>query len=244
MAYEDGEIEDGEVAEDGEVRDETPNTNGTENSDKRKATSPPRAEDAAKRVKVDQPENGAEEGECDESDEGEINSPEPEPMEVDKRKTEDGELELDLSDVELFQDKNISDIDWSVILPDGIPTLPPPSAADERPSFSIASILRCAKVQKHSSYLIRNEKLLSSLESILASETASADQPKSEPTNSNCSTSNTTPRHHCNLKHIIAENRAKLGLNGNVPLRPFMPPNRFNGALAHEVTQFILDGHR
>lgn len=132
--------------------------------------------------------------------------------------------------MELFQDKNINDIEWSVILPD---TSSSTAGSDERASFSTASILRCAKVSKHSSYLIRNPKLLSNLETIL-SETSSA--PMSDATRA------TVKTHSC-LKHIIAANRAALGLDATVPLRPFMPPSRFNGAFAHEVTQFILDGH-
>jgi len=225
MAYEDGEIEDGEVPEDGEVREE--NQNGNENCEKRKATSPPHQTNGSeKRIKVEQ-ENGAEEGECI-SDEGEINSPEPEAMEVDKQKAEDGELELDLSDVELFQDKHVNDIEWSAILPAAAL-----SSSDRPRSFSPTSILRAASVEKHAPYLVRNEKLRASLDELFR-DSNMTDESSATPKNLSSG--------QCNIGKVISENRARLGLTPEVPLRPFLPPTRFNGALANEITQFILDG--
>ena len=95
--------------------------------------------------------------------------------------------------------------------------------------FSTGSILRCARVDAHSSYLIRNPQLLKSLESILSASPEPVPVP--------------SKNKHCNLSSIISKNRQKLGLESKVPLRPFLPPTRFNGAFSNEITQFILDEH-
>ena len=135
----------------------------------------------------------------------------------------DGELELDLSDVELFQDKTIKDIDWISILPTD-PESDPNMGSNY---FTPASILRSAHVTKHS-HLIRNSKIMKNLRTTLE------ECPEVKPTH--------FPSRYTNLDNIIKQNRKNLGMDSKIPLRPFFPPSRLNGTLAHEVTQFILNG--
>ena len=139
-------------------------------------------------------------------------------------------MELDLSDVELFQDKHVNDIEWSAILPTAAL-----SSSDQPRSFSPTSILRAASVEKHAPYLVRNEKLRASLDELFR-DTNMTDKSSATPMHKNLSSG------QCNIGKVISENRARLGLTPEVPLRPFLPPTRFNGALANEITQFILDG--
>ena len=135
---------------------------------------------------------------------------------------EDGELELDLSDVELFKDKQIADLVWDDILPENVE-----KPEENRNLLSTRSILKNSRVERHSSYLIRNEELKISLENALG-ENSEIKEKCEIPSYSSISV-------------LIRKNREKLGLSKKVPLRPFLPPTRFNGALAHQVTQFILD---
>lgn len=216
---EDGEIEDGEVSDSPRREDQN---NG--DSEKRKATSPPHADNTnsgPKRAKIE--DDDIEEGEYESEDEGEIISDNENGMDVDTR-----DLPIDdmcLQDVELLQDKSMRKIDWSLLLPDKISK----KQRAESEAYTTASILRSARVAKNAKYLIRDPELQKAL----------ADALKAEPEPELVDV--LVAPVHTNLREIIVQNREKIGFPAGLPLRMFRTPTVLNGGLAHEVTQLILD---
>ncbi|CAG5108591.1 Oidioi.mRNA.OKI2018_I69.chr1.g3867.t1.cds [Oikopleura dioica] len=211
---EDGEIEDGEVSD-------SPRREENGESEKRKATSPPQTDNNVKKPKIE--DDDMEEGEYESEDEGEIISDNENGMDVDSR-----DLPIDdlcLQDVELLQDRSMRKIDWSLLIPEK----PPKKERKERDEYTTASILRAARVHKNSKYLIRDPELLKSLEDALAAEPEIEEEKESR------------GPIHSNLREIIVQNRQRIGMPAGLPLRPFKTPTVLNGALAHEVTQLILD---
>ena len=144
-----------------------------------------------------------------------------------------------LQDVELLQDKSMRKIDWSLLLPDKIPK----KQREESEAYTTASILRSARVAKNAKYLIRDpelQKALGNLSSkLLNVNHLVAEALKAEPEPELVDV--LVAPVHTNLREIIVQNREKIGFPAGMPLRMFRTPTVLNGALAHEVTQLILD---
>jgi hypothetical protein len=144
-----------------------------------------------------------------------------------------------LQDVELLQDKSMRKIDWSLLLPDKITK----KQRAESEAYTTASILRSARVAKNAKYLIRDpelQKALGNLSSkLLNVNHLVAEALKAEPEPELVDV--LVAPVHTNLREIIVQNREKIGFPAGMPLRMFRTPTVLNGALAHEVTQLILD---
>jgi hypothetical protein len=144
-----------------------------------------------------------------------------------------------LQDVELLQDKSMRKIDWSLLLPDKIPK----KQRAESEAYTTASILRSARVAKNAKYLIRDPELQKTLGNLslklLNVNHLVAEALKAEPEPELVDV--LVAPVHTNLREIIVQNREKIGFPAGMPLRMFRTPTVLNGALAHEVTQLILD---
>lgn len=144
-----------------------------------------------------------------------------------------------LQDVELLQDKSMRKIDWSLLLPDKITK----KQRAESEAYTTASILRSARVAKNAKYLIRDPELQKALGNLslklLNVNHLVAEALKAEPEPELVDV--LVAPVHTNLREIIVQNREKIGFPAGMPLRMFRTPTVLNGALAHEVTQLILD---
>jgi len=220
MTIEDGEIEDGEVPEEeGELRDTDDEERETE---KRKANQSPTGHDS-KRPKIEDPEEG------ELSEDGEINSPEPMDMNNSKDLS-DGEIGEIFSKVDFFPEKIKKQIDWDSILPSNVPRTQidqtTPTAAD---LVNPLAIFKRTQLKQHMSTLIRDEKLKQKIESVFNSED-----------DSSMSVETPVPPDRSSLEQVLRSNRRQLNMPLEIPIRPFMTPNRIRGELSNRVTHFVL----
>jgi len=214
MTIEEGEIEDGEVPEEeGELRDTTDDEE--HGSDKRKAPSPTTGQES-KRAKIEDPEEG------ELSEDGEINSPEP--MDLNNSKDlSDGELEKCFSKVDFFPEKPKTHIDWESVLPRTSPLVEPPPPL----TFDPLSIFKRTQLRRHMATLIRDPDLKAKIEKVFTTDD-NGEQMTTDP-----------PPTRSSLPTILQQNRAKLGMPDQVPIRPFVTPNRIRGELSNRVTHFV-----
>merc|ERR1712150_233320 len=135
----------------------------------------------------------------------------------------DGELEKCFSTVDFFPEKPKTHIDWESILPKTSPLAEPPTPL----TFDPLSIFKRTQLRRHMATLIRDPDLKAKIDTVFTTDT---DEPMTTD----------APPSRSSLPLILRQNRQKLGMPVEVPIRPFVTPNRIRGELSNRATHFVL----